>query len=330
VQPDQEDGIGQLLSDRTSGNSQVVPVVTARIVSVGGRRVDDILADSARRDGPRRWVLRREHRVTYRQELRANELLAAGEWWDGSGLGEGQPPRVSIERELAEDLRAGVGDEITWRAGGTEYPTVVSSIREVDWAGFDANFVAVFEPGALEDAPRTGVALARVSGEADRLAFQEALVRQFPNVSVLDLFTIRATVEAILSRVVSAIRILAGLCTVAGLVVMAGSMASTRAQRRLEGALLRTLGARPGQIRWILFSEYAALGTLAALAGGLLSLAASWLLASGLFGVSYTPSIGAALLIWLAVVALVVLAGITGGRGSDRSGALAVLREAAD
>lgn len=347
VQPDQEDGVRALLEARAGGDATPVPVVTARIAAVKGRAVEDILADSARENRPPRWVLRQEHRATYRGELRANETILAGEWWHGpfgdsagaparagrlpgaaSDAAAGAPARVSVEEELAEDLRVGVGDEITWTVGGVEYPSFVANVRDVDWAGFDANFLAVFEPGAMEDAPRTTVFPANMPHEEARLAFQEELVRRYPNVSALDLFTVRATVEAILSRVVAAIRILAGLCTVAGLVVMAGSMASTRAQRRLEGALLRTLGARFRQVRRILLSEYAALGALAALAGGVLSLAASWLLAAGLFGIPYRPATGAAATLWLAVVGLVVLAGAVGGRGPARSGPLAVLREA--
>lgn len=333
VQPEQEDGVRALVEARAEGDATPVPVVTTRIASVKGRAVGDILADSAREDRPPRWVLRQEHRATYRPELKANETILAGEWWHGAVGAEdadsaAAPVRVSVEEELAEDLRVGVGDEIVWMVGGVEYASVVANVRDVDWAGFDANFLAVFEPGAMEDAPRTTVFPANMTREEERLAFQEELVRQYPNVSVLDLFTVRSTVEAILSRVVGAIRILAGLCTVAGLVVMAGSMASTRAQRRLEGALLRTLGARFRQIRWILLSEYAALGSLAALAGGVLSLAASWLLASGLFGISYRPATGAAAMLWLAVVGLVVVAGAVGGRGPARSGPLAVLREA--
>ena len=335
VQPDQEDDVQVLLEGRAEGDPSPVPVVTTRIAAVKGRVVQDLLADSVRESRPPRWVLRQEHRATYRNELKANETVLAGDWWGDppEGADDGASPpaapvRVSLEEEIAEDLQVGVGDEIVWRIADVEYPSVVANIRDVDWAGFDANFLAVFEPGALEDAPRTSVVLARMPLEEARLAFQEALVRQHPNVSVLDLFTVRSTVDAILSRVVAAIRILAGLCTAAGLVVMAGSMASTRAQRRLEGALLRTLGARLRQVRWVLLSEYVALGALAALAGGVLSLAASWLLASSLFGISYQPAAGAAAALWLAVVGLVVLAGAVGGQGRSRAGPLTVLREA--
>lgn len=331
VQPDQEDGVSALLAEWADGEPEPVPVVTMRLASVKGETVADLLADSARDARPPRWVLRQEYRATYRADLQENEEVLAGRWWDGGAPPPDGPPRASLEEDFAEDLGVQVGDTVTWTVGGAEQPTVVSSLRAVEWAGFDDNFLVVFEPGAaVASLPRTTVVLANVPRPDDRAAFQRAMVRGFPNAWMLDLFTLRSTVEAILSRVLAAIRILAGLCTVAGLVVMAGSMASTRAQRRLEGALLRTLGARFGQVRRILLVEYAALGTLAALAGGVLSLGASWLLATRLFDVSYQPATGAALLLWLAVVTLAVAAGVASGRAPTRTGPLPLLRAATD
>lgn len=337
IQPDQEAAVVALLGEYAAGTPEVAPMVTARLDAVNGRRVTAILADSLDDDRPERWTLRREYRNTYRAEMKESEALVAGEWWGGGGArpdGEGAQrdglPRVSMEEELAGDLRVGVGDEVTWLVAGTAIPTVVSNLRSVDWAGFDTNFFVVFEPGVLEEMPRTSIVLASVPGDDDRARFQEALVRAHPNVTVLDLVTIRTTIEAILSRVVAAIRMLAAICTAAGLIVMTGSIASTRAQRRREGALLRTLGARFAQIRRILLSEYVALGTLAGLAGTALSLGAGWLLTARLFGLDYRPALGFAALTWLAVVGLTVLTGLVSGRAGGGGTPLQVLRAAGD
>ncbi|MDE2981916.1 MAG: FtsX-like permease family protein [Gemmatimonadota bacterium] len=330
IQPDQEAAVGTLLSRYSEGAPEVTPMVTARLTALNGRRVTDILADSLDDGRPERWTLRREYRNTFRAELKESEAVVAGEWWGGGEGRQREVGRVSVEEELADDLRVGVGDEITWMVAGTEIRTVIGSLRSVDWARMDTNFFVVFEPGVLEELPRTSIMLASVPADDDRARFQEALVREHPNVTVLDLATIRATIETVLSHVVAAIRILAGICTAAGLIVMAGSIASTRAQRRREGALLRTLGARLGQVRRILLSEYVALGALAGLAGGFLSIGASWLLTVGLFGLDYRPAVGVTALIWLAVVSLTVLTGLATGRGSGGGTPLQVLRAAVD
>ncbi len=330
VQPNQEADVGRLLAEYSEAEAELVPMVAARISGINGRAVADILADTAARDRPSRWALRNEYRNTFRRDLKATEVVVAGEWWDEAAPADSVVARVSLAVGVAEDLRVGVGDEIAWRIGGGEVLSAVSSLRDVDWDGFDMNFFAVFEPGTLDDAPRTSIATAKVPGDSARAEFQQALVRNHPNVSVLDLLSIRETIESVLGKALGVVGLLAALCSGAGLVVMAGSIASTRAQRTREGALLRVLGGRGRQIRLILLSEYAALGSLAALAGGALSVAASWLLSMHLFEMRYVPDLGAALLLWLAVVALAVLVGVASGRGRSRHAPLAVLREAGD
>lgn len=330
VQPDQEEAVGRLLAAYSEAEAELVPMVAGRIGGINGRSVADMLADTAPGDRPSRWALRNEYRSTFRRELKASETIVAGEWWDGAVSAGAAGPRVSLAAGVAEDLGVEVGDEITWRLGGVEVASTVSSLRDVDWDNFDLNFFAVFEPGTLDDMPRTSIATAKVPGDSARAEFQETLVRNHPNVSVLDLLSIRETVESVLGKVLGVVGLLAALCSGAGLVVMAGAIASTRTQRAREGALLRALGGRARQIRLILLSEYAALGSLAAAAGGVLSVAASWLLSTRLFEMRYAPDAGAALLLWLAVAGLAVLAGVASGRARSRRGPLAVLREAGD
>ena len=330
VQPDQEEDVARLIAKYSEAEAELAPMVTTRIGRINGRTVADILADTAAGDRPSRWALRNEYRSTFRRELRETETIVAGEWWGGVVPADAAKPRVSLAAGVAEDLRVDVGDEITWRLGGGEVASTVSSLREVDWNDFDMNFFAVFEPGTLDDAPRTSIATAKVPGDSARAEFQETLVRNHPNVSVLDLLSIRETVESVLDKALGVVGLLTALCSGAGLVVMAGAMASTRAQRAREGALLRVLGGRVRQIRLILLSEYAALGSLAAAAGGALSVAASWLLSRHLFEMRYVPAFGPALLLWLAVAGLAVLVGIASGRRRDGRGPLAVLRESGD
>ncbi len=331
VQPEQEDRVVDLLAEFDAGSPQVTPMVPARITSLDGIPVPDLIADSTNEGGPSRWALRREYRNTYRADLKASETLMAGDWWEGeAGGGEGGVVRISLEEDLADDLAVQIGSRITWTMGGIEIESVVANLRIVDWARFDTNFFVVFEPGVIDDMPRTSMVLAGIEDEETRARFQQQLVRTLPNVSVLDLATIQTTIEGILGQILTAIRILAGLCAGAGLIVMAGSIASTRAQRRREGALLRTIGARIKQVRRILVSEYAALGTMAALVGSLLSLVAAWLITVNVFEFDFVPALGPAAALWVITVALTLATGFFSGRSADRGTPLAVLRETAD
>ncbi len=330
VQVDQASGVEELLSQAASGKIEFTPLVPGRLAAINGEDVE-MLAERPSGERPDRWALRREYRHTYRAELTGSEVLVEGTWWPeasearraGSDL-----PLVSIETDLAESLKVGVGDRLTWNIGGTQIETEIASVRSVDWARFETNFFFVFEPGSLERAPQTAVMLARIESEEQRAFFQRELVDAFPNVSVLDLSNLQRALDTILSRVSQAIRFLGGFSIVAGLIVLAGALATSRYQRLREGALLKTLGARRRLIVKILLAEYLALGTLASATGLALALGAGWLLIDGLFEIEFEPLVIRLFVAWMVVVALTVCMGMLSSRGVLGRRPLEVLRDA--
>ncbi len=332
VQPDQEPGVGSLVSRYAEAPPASAPLVTARIHALGDRTAADLLADTGRSEGPERWTLGRQYRNTYRAQLKESEAVVAGRWWDpGVSRGEDGLPRISVEAGLAASLQLSLGDVVTWSVAGNLLRTRVANLRQVDWGDFDANFFVVFEPGVLETLPQSHIMLARVTTSQLRAELQEVLVRRYPNVSVLDLNTVRMAIESVLSRLAAAVRILAALAVATGVLVMLGSVVAAQDQRRREGVLLRTLGARGGQVQGALVSEYVALGTLASLAGGALALPASWVLTVSLLELRYVPAVGSALVLWGGVVGMVVLAGVASvGWRSTAGGPLRVLRALAE
>jgi len=317
VQVDQAAGVEELLSHAVSGNIEVTPLVPGRLTAINGVDVET-LADQPPGERPDRWALRREYRHTYRAELSGSEGLVEGAWWpvtsaarvDGSARSF-----VSIESDLAVSLKVGVGDRLTWNIGGAEIETEIANVRTVDWARFETNFFFVFEPGSLDRAPQTAVMLARIESEDQRARFQRELVDVFPNVSVLDLSNLQHALDTILSRVSQAIRFLGGFSIVAGMIVLAGALATSRYQRLREGALLKTLGARRRLIVQILLAEYLALGTLASATGLALALGSGWLLIDRLFEFDFQPLVIRLIVAWMVVVTLTVCMGMLGSRG---------------
>lgn len=330
VQVDQASGVEELLSQAATGTIEVTPLVPGRLTAINGDGVE-ALAERPSDERPDRWALRREYRHTYRAELSESEELVEGTWWSETPEARGAAPDlplVSIEFDLAESLKVGVGDRLTWDIAGAEIDTEIASVRSVDWARFETNFYFVFEPGSLDQAPQTAVMLARIENEDQRAQFQRELVEAFPNVSVLDLSNLQNALDTILSRVSQAIRFLGGFSIVAGLIVLAGALATSRYQRLREGALLKTLGARRRLIVKILLAEYLALGTLASATGLALALGAGWLLIHGLFEFEFEPLVTRLLVAWIVVVALTVCMGMLGSRGVLGRRPLEVLRDA--
>jgi len=318
----------EILEEGGASVVEAAPLVPSRIAAIGGRSVDELRADTASRI-PRRWALNRTYRNTYRAHPTDTEGVVAGAWWSGPWRGEGLPG-ISVERDLAEDLGVGPGDRITWDVEGRRVETVVANLRTVDWARFRPNFFVVFQPGVLEDDPRSVLLLARSTGRQDRARLQARIVDAFANVSVLDLARVQETLDGLLATVRRTVRFLALFSVVAGLLVLLGSLTATRLQRLQEAALLRTLGARSRQLAAVLASEALALGTIAGTVGVGLGIVAGGLLTRFVFEVPFRPSVGGIAGLWAGVTALTAAVSLLGSRSILVRPPLPVLRRSAE
>jgi putative ABC transport system permease protein len=323
VQDDQVGPLVRLAEAQGVPVLQQAPVVTMRIASIRGRPVEEWLKDgSARLPG---WALRREYRSTYRGGISHSERIVAGEFAGRAGPG-GEPAPISIEEGLFRDLQLKLGDEIDWDVQGTPVRTRVGSVRAVDWRRLEPNFFVVFPTGVLESAPKSYLVALRAATRADSARVQRALAADFPNVSAIDLALLLQTLDTIFGKVAFVVDFMALFTVATGLVVLAGAVVAGRYQRLREAVLLRTLGATRRQLAQIQLVEYAVLGGLAALVGGVLALAGAALLAHFVFDAPLVAPPLALALAGLSVVAVTLLTGRLADRGLADRPPLEVLR----
>jgi putative ABC transport system permease protein len=302
------------------------PLISARIARVGGRSAGEWLREDTEISRDLRWALRREYRLTYSAALRESEEVVAGAWWSDLPASDGTPAPVSLEADLAETLGVGVGDTMEWGVQGVAIPSVVTSVREVDWGRMATNFFVIFPPGVLAGAPESHVLLLRLENTEDRAILQRDLVARFPNVSALDATTILQALDAVLAQAGRAVRALSALTLSTGFLILLAAAAASRHERTREALLLRTLGADGRLVRRVVATEAIALSALAAVVGTGTALAASAGLVIGLFEIPYRPP-GLDLAL-LTGVAFAVSAGLGWwhGRPATRGSPLAGLR----
>ncbi|WP_438976800.1 ABC transporter permease [Polaribacter sp.] len=300
-----------------------IPIITMRMHSLKGKLANDIRKDTTVR--MRRWMLNREFRVTYRDKLAETEELVAGEFI-GNTNGE-QPVPISISESIARDANLSIGDKVTFNIQGVLMDTKVSSIRKVDWGSMQVNFLILFPKGVLENAPQFNVITSYVPTEESSAALQRYLVKNFPNITILDLRQVFTIVEDILNKVSWIINFMAFFSIITGFIVLIGSVRNSKYQRIKESVLLRTLGAKSKQILHITALEYIYLGVLGSLTGILLSLIGSQFLATLLFKEPFTPS-GIPFLVFLpSITILVVVIGLSNIKTVLQSPPLEVLRK---
>ena len=318
VQPDQLDGVKQVITKQGLPVLEAAPMVTMRIESVRGVPVREA-------KGVPKWVARREFRSTYRDHLNPTETLIAGEWHKTLPPGGGPVP-LSLEEKIATDMGLTIGDEITLDVQGVPIAARITSLRKVDWSRFNLNFFMVFPPGVLEEAPGFHVVTAKTTTPAQSGELQRALVGQFANVSAIDLTLILETVRDILGKISTVVSVLAGFTVLAGLPILIGTLLNGRDLRLRESVLLRTLGASAKQVRTILVIEYAALGLLSALTGVLLAVAANAALALTLFKADPWPDPWLLAGAFATATGLSVIGGLALSRGVCQHPPLEILR----
>ncbi|MDW5288557.1 ABC transporter permease [Formosa sp. PL04] len=325
VQPAQREAISQRITSRDLPVLSDIPLVTMRMQNINGRSVNEIRQDSTRQI--RGWVLSHEFRTTYRDTLLDSEEIIAGEWTPR--LKPGDPVVVSISDNLAEDAKLDVGDPVVFNVQGVLMETTVGSIRQVDWSQVQLNFTVVFPAGILEDAPQFNVLTTLVPDEASSAALQQDLVSSFPNVSIIDLRQVFSLVEDILDKVSWVINFMAFFSMFTGIIVLIGSIRTSKYQRIKENVLLRTLGAKNKQILQISAFEYLFLGLLGSLVGIILALASSLCLALLVFKEPFVPSAIPFLVFVPGITLLVLVIGLSNIQSVLKSSPLEVLRKEA-
>ena len=323
VQPEQREAVANSITPKGLAVIDNISLITMRMHSIKGILANDIRKDSSSKVNE--WVLNHEFRTTYRDSLIASEELIEGTWIDEIALGE--PIMISVSDDLAENARVGVGDQIVFNVQGVLMETTVGSIRKVDWARMQMNFTIVFPKGVLEKAPQFHVLTTYVADDTSSAALQRDLVKKFPNVTVLDMRQLYSVVENILDKISWVINFMAFFSILTGIIVLIGSVRNSKYQRIKESVLLRTLGAKSTQILRITALEYLYLGVLGSLAGILLSLVSSQLLAVLLFKEPFVPSVIPFVVFLPGITVLVLLIGLSNINSVLRSPPLEVLRK---
>lgn len=330
IQSHQVDEINARASERGLPILQSVPIVTMRLSSVNGITYQQALEDTS--INLRGGMFRREWRVTYRDSLIDSEKLVASgikprqSYEDYVKNGPRDIPFVSLEDDYVKRNNLQLMDTLVWNVQGVPITTILGSTREIDWQRVQTNFLALFPTGVLEQAPQFHVLITRVKSTEEGALFQREIVKDYPNVSVIDVGLILNTLDDILDKIAFVIRFMALFSIVTGLLVLISSVILSKFQRIKESVLLRTMGGSRKQILSINSLEYFFLGSLASLSGILLAMLGSWGLAFYSFDSTFVPNLLPIVLVYIVITGLTIIIGLLNSRGIISKPPLEVLR----
>lgn len=279
VQPEQRDAVVDFLANAGVARPQLEPMVRGRLVALNGHPVGpgDYEDERAQR------LVEREFNLSWAAELPDGNKVTVGRWH-----GKGAASEFSVEQGLAETLRLKLGDELTYEVAGVPLSARITSLRKLDWDSMRVNFFVIAPPGVLESFPTSYITSFHLP--ADRMAVVQELVKRFPNLTVIDVDALVRQMHTTLDQVARAVQAVFGFALLAGIAVLVAALQAGQDERSADLALMRALGARSRQIRAAVLAEFAALGGMAGLLGGLGAAAIAWALGRLVFRLDFLPS----------------------------------------
>ncbi|WP_120717675.1 ABC transporter permease [Tsuneonella amylolytica] len=291
---------------------RAVPALRGAILAYGPKDAMTRVADLGDDLPEGAWALRGERGLTYADDVPPGNTVIEGEWWGPFYDGE---PLVSVDEEFADAVGLKVGDYLTIGVLGVERQAKVASLRRIDWQTMGFNYVLVFSPNTLRDAPHNMAATIQLpdgAGGAVKGTLLRDLVRAFPSSSVIETGPVLRQARDLLSQVGLATLAAASVAVLAGLAVLLGAIAAARAQRTYDTVVLRVLGASRRQVMLLALAEYGALALILAGVALAIGLGAAWYVVTQLFEFEWLPAWGWVAAVLGAGLALVVAFAVAG------------------
>ncbi len=278
-----------------------VPSLRGRITHIDGVPVAEAVISP-----DVRWSVEGDRGVTYTAAALEDAQLVAGEWWPEDYQG---PPLLSFDAEIAAGYSLEVGETLTVNVLGREIEATVANLRRIDWTTMGINFTLVYAPGLLEAAPHTHIATVYAEPEAES-PLRSAVAATFPNVSAIGVRDVLDDVLGILGRIDAAIGGIAALALIAGVVVLAESVAAAQRRRLHDAVVMKVLGATRGLLAAVFTLEHLLLGLATATLALAAGTAAAWGVVRLVLQTTWTMPWGAVLAIGALALAVSLVAGL--------------------
>lgn len=280
IQPQQIDRF-ETLAAAVPGVTQVqkTPMLRGRVVAMKGVPAADLP-----RDHGSDWVLSRDRAFSWSPTPPDAAKIVRGSWWPQDYQGV---PLVSVTEDVFNDFGLALGDQIRINVLGREITARIANTREVEWESFSINFVFVTSPNAFVGAPHSWIATTYTDNEAATAEVERRITDEFANISAISVREAVAQASRIIALLGGAVSLTALVTLVSGIAVLAGTVASTEAQRLADSVILKVLGATRRDIVLAWLIEYALFGLLTALVACVVGTLASWAVIAGFLDAPY-------------------------------------------
>lgn len=259
IQEEQLENFTAFAAEMKTPLEAVTPVIRGRLEKVNGKAFRKKQNAFRMREGEDDDLDRQKDNainLTYRGYMTPSEKIVEGKAFEGPA---GEIARVSLEKRWADRMGVTIGDKLEFDIQGVPIEGIVANIKEIKWTSFYPNFFVTLEPGFLEPAPKTFLAVLPPVEISRKLAFQREAVKKFPNISAIDVEELTGKLATLFERSRKAIEIISYLSLGIGLIILYGLSHDQVYRRSFDLALLKSLGLSPNRLRLQLLFEFGSL-----------------------------------------------------------------------
>ncbi len=240
-------GVSQQLS--------LLPVVHGRFVSLNGKPLEQMKDQHY----PRHML--EDAELTWADAAPEGDRVTAGKWWTSSSAAQ-----IAVSDGVAKRLQLGVGSAVELETGGTLHALKVAAIYQADGQHLGARVQFVLPSGQIADQPSIWYGGLHIDPK-QVAAMERAFFAAYPTITIINVADVLQRIESVVDQITLVVRLLAGFSILAGLMILASSIASTRFRRMQEAVVLKTLGATRMRIVRTFSVEFSVLGLLAGAVG---------------------------------------------------------------
>jgi putative ABC transport system permease protein len=257
IATDELDGVSSLIAKQAGvhGAMERLPLVAGRLNEVNGKSGDELKQQKVPRH------LLQSVSLTWSDTVPAGMKVHSGTWWTPGGEG-----KVAVREGLAKRMHVAVGSTMVFTVQERRIPVTVAALYENDGQHVFGRSEFVLSQQSLAHLPVVWYGAVHVD-TPQIPQMQRALFAAYPTVTVINIADLLDTVAGVVRQVTMIVRFLAAFSILAGLVILASSVASTRFRRIREVVVLKTLGARRPRIAAVFGVEFTVLGLLAGCVG---------------------------------------------------------------
>ena len=224
----------------------VVPMISARIETINNINPKELINE----ENKSFWFVNGERRISWSKEPPFNNQIIKGKWWEKD---EKNNLQVSLDYNVANDLKLKIGDSITFNIFGNSVSGIITNFRKVDYRDLNINFAILFNPKYASEIPHEF--MSTVKFENEQSVNLGNLLRELPTITYIKLAEYINKTKNFLNNIFMVSILISTVVILIGLIVISNAIGVIGNLKVYQNLVFRILGFEKSNIFKLIIFE---------------------------------------------------------------------------